>query len=255
MQTFAKKIFTLLLCCTVSVLALAQEKDATQASSGTKKIKSTGTDRVVIDLFHDNWLDKPDNIETKWYGRGIGLYTMFNKSIIKKNVNIGIGFGISSHNVYHNGQIGYDPINDSTLLNLYPTRVPNLTSAVTEDSTNISYKKNKINTNYIDVPIELRFLTNANAKGKRFKVAVGGRVGYLINGHTKYKGDDLSGTGIEVKTKQNILPNINKFRYGATARIGYGNFNVFGYYSLVDMFNSSGPKITPFSVGISFNGM
>ena len=234
--------------------AYAQDKDVSAPKDAKKK--SVGSDRVVIDLFHDNWLTKPSGVETKWYGRGIGLYTMFNKNLIKKNVNIGVGIGVSSHNVYHNALIAYNPLADSTGLYAYPTRVSNLATAATEDSIDVSYKKNKISTTYIDVPLELRFMTNGDAKGRKFKIAVGGRVGYLINGHTKYKGDDLNGTGAEVKIKQGIIQGIDKLRYGATARIGYGNINLFGYYALSDMFKKDkGPEIVPFSIGFSFNGM
>ncbi len=235
--------------------AFAQDKDASAPKDAKKK--SAGSDRVVVDLFHDNWLTKPDGVETKWYGRGAGLYTMFNKNIIKKNVNIGFGVGLTSHNVYHNMLVGYNAIADSAVLINYPTRIPNNATTVADDSLNIEYKKNKISTTYIDVPIELRFMTNANAKGRRFKIAVGGRVGYLINGHTKYKGGDyLYGTNTDIKLKQGIIQNINKLRYGATARIGYGNFNLFGYYALSQMFEKNkGPEIAPFSIGFSFNGM
>ena len=80
----------------------------------------------------------------------------------------------------------------------------------------------------------------------------------LISSHTKYVGEGMSfGTYQDkMKVKHYSVPNINKFRYGVTARFGYGPFNLIAYYSLSKLFEDNlGPELTPISVGISFNGL
>lgn len=51
--------------------------------------------------------------------------------------------------------------------------------------------------------------------------------------------------------------NLNIFRYGATARIGYENFNVYGTYYFTPLFkNNLGPggiDLFPFEIGIAFS--
>jgi hypothetical protein len=58
------------------------------------------------------------------------------------------------------------------------------------------------------------------------------------------------------KNKQDF--NLNPFRYGATLRIGAGNFGVFGYYSLTPIFrDKEGPnqaELTNFTVGLTLAG-
>ena len=106
--------------------------------------------------------------------------------------------------------------------------------------------------NYLDVPMEVRFNSNPDDPARSFKVAIGGRVGYLIKAHTKikYKEDgDLK----KVKNHQDF--NLSKVRYSAYLRIYMGNFNIFGYYNLNPMFeDKKGPGLTKaqsFTVGIS----
>jgi hypothetical protein len=48
------------------------------------------------------------------------------------------------------------------------------------------------------------------------------------------------------------VPNIEKLRYGVTARVGWKFINLMGFYSLTDLFTKDkGPEIYPISIGIS----
>jgi hypothetical protein len=43
------------------------------------------------------------------------------------------------------------------------------------------------------------------------------------------------------------------YRYGVMTRIGFGKFNLTGYYALTSLFEENkGPDIIPFSIGFSF---
>lgn len=236
-------MFFLLFFVWATINATAQEKtNPVQAvKKGASKLDTR--DRLIFEFTHDRWLNKPDEVDIKWYSRGFATYLMYDIALGKSpNLSVAPGFGIATYNVFNNSLISKDT-DGKTIF----TQIPD----------SIDYKKNKLVTSYLDVPLEIRMRTKPNSKNnKSFRLAVGARVGLLINGHTKYKGKDLTGGNSDVKFKNLLVPNINKFRYGLSGRIGYGNINVFGYYSLSPLFEKDkGPEINQFSVGISFNSL
>jgi hypothetical protein len=113
---------------------------------------------------------------------------------------------------------------------------------------NLDYKKNKMTLTYLDIPFEFIYKTRSN-----LRFSAGFKVGFLLQSHTKYRGDDyLNGNKNELKVKFFRLRNIDDYRFGVTARIGWKWINAFGYYSLSKIFNKNqGPDLYPISVGIS----
>jgi hypothetical protein len=79
-------------------------------------------------------------------------------------------------------------------------------------------------------------------------------MGFLIDSHTKYIGDDYIFDGTDrIHVKFKDVRNIEKFRYGVTARFGWKFINLTGFYSLTGLFKKGkGPDLYPISVGISF---
>jgi hypothetical protein len=106
------------------------------------------------------------------------------------------------------------------------------------------YRINKLSLNYITIPAELRI---RSANKPTFRLSVGGRAGYLMNGHTKYIDDD---TKIKVYRIKNIDPLI----YGVTARIGIGRVQIAGFYGLSEIFKKGKGEagLAPWSVGFNF---
>jgi hypothetical protein len=94
-------------------------------------------------------------------------------------------------------------------------------------------KKSQLVTNYIDIPLELRYSTNPDDPARSFKVSVGGRIGYMYDSFTKIKYKENSQLK-KIKDKQEF--NLNTLRYGLTARLGIGSFSLFGYYNLTPLF-------------------
>jgi hypothetical protein len=116
------------------------------------------------------------------------------------------------------------------------------------DSTNtFSYKKNRLSTYYVDVPLLLDFNTSSNPH-KAFHICVGVVGKYLLGARTKQivqKGGDT------YEQKRNDGYNINPFQAQAYASVGYGGFTVYAQYSLTEMFqHNKGPELYPFSVGV-----
>ena len=58
------------------------------------------------------------------------------------------------------------------------------------------------------------------------------------------------------KVKSDDDFNLNMLRYGATARIGYENFNIYGTYYFTPLFKTDmgpgGIDLFPFEIGIAF---
>jgi hypothetical protein len=160
-----------------------------------------------------------------------------NIHIYRNNVNLGTGLGMSW---YH-----YNFRNPYTL-------TPNAAyQTATYDST-IKYTRNRLGLTYLNVPIFLEFNTNNNDAKNSFHIAGGMEFGYNVFSNLlkqKYEVD-----GHKIKTRQKDDFNINPFRYDVIGRIGYGNYTLFGKYSLSTLFeNGKGPVVYPFTAGINIS--
>ncbi len=115
-----------------------------------------------------------------------------------------------------------------------------------------SYKKSQINPNYLDIPFEFRWRSRKYDPKSSLKVTLGGKVGFLFGSKTKVK---YTEDGETKKTKQKEKFELNTIRYGAYAKIGYGGFSAYCYYSLSDLFiKDKGPMGTtmyPLTFGFS----
>jgi hypothetical protein len=116
------------------------------------------------------------------------------------------------------------------------------------DSTNtFSYKKNRLKTTFVTVPVLLEFNTNKNPK-KAFHIAIGAIGGYKLGSRTRQI-VELSGNTIKSIKKDDY--NINPFRVNAHASIGYHNFTLYADYALTSLFeNGKGPELYPFTIGV-----
>ena len=125
------------------------------------------------------------------------------------------------------------------------------------DSSN-HFKKYKIATAFLEVPLEFRYLSKPTEPNKSFKVALGGRIGALVNVHTKGKTlqDKNDRTINEYLEKENSKRFINGTRFMATARVGYGIFSVFGAYQINSILkDAAGPAMHLYQVGLTLSGL
>lgn len=195
-------------------------------NESTRRKFSTG-----IDIFTDIWQNTPEGLALSTINRGINIFGMYNYRFGSSNLSFAFGLGICSHNMYGNSIP--EEINGETTF----IKIPD----------SISYKKSKLVITYLDIPIEFRLKTKS-----KFRAAIGFKVGYLLNVHSKYKGDNFLGNNDKVKQKSTNVKYLELFRYGPTVRIGYRWFNITTYYSLSYLFKAGrGPDMYPISVGIS----
>ncbi len=221
-----KKIILIVTCfLTLGTLASAQNADLF-----TDKF-ATG-----IDIFNDLVMDAPDNVKFRGFNPGVNVYAMRTFPIGKSSFAFAGGIGLGMHNIYSNSTL-----QDTSGVSLFK-EIPDKTA----NGKDLNYKKSKLSLTYVDIPLELRFKTTSG-----FRVSAGFKVGYLINAHTKYKGDDLV-DGSKTKIKVGRLPNIQTWRFGPSFQIGYKWVNLMAFYSISTVFeDKQGPAIYPVSLGLS----
>lgn len=230
-----RKLFGLL---TLSLLLTASsfaQDDVVDSDTADVIEQRKHQDLFYVDLTWDYLLGLPEGVEQKWYGRGVNLGLVYDQPFTKDGMVSGaIGAGFASHNYYLNA-----------LVNRFDSAGSSYSKfQVASDSV---LSRGKISLNYVDVPFELRFRTKPNKEGIRWKFAVGGKVGYLVNVHEKI----IDAQDIKIKTYN--YPNIAQVRYGVSARVAYGAIGVSAFYSLSPLFNagSSVGQQNSFAVAIS----
>jgi hypothetical protein len=125
------------------------------------------------------------------------------------------------------------------------------------DSTN-HFKKYKLATSYLEIPLEFRYTAKPENPNKSLKAAIGLKVGTLVNVHTKGKNlldknNQSLNTYIE---KENSKRFINGTHFMGTARIGYGIFSIFGSYQLNNILkDGAGPDMKLYQIGLTLSGL
>lgn len=113
----------------------------------------------------------------------------------------------------------------------------------------VSYHKNKLVTNFLQVPLLLRFETSPRHPRRNVYLSAGGYAGYLVRSHTK---QIVEGSSKKVKQFDDF--NLNKFQYGMQFELGYQGFSVFFKKDLTPM-TTFGTKQYPYSFGVRLTGL
>lgn len=244
-----KKIVFVVCSCFFFSYTFSQDSTNTPHAN-TKKITITNrpNDHLMIQLSSDHWSGMPDSIKSHQQGlsRGFNAYFMLDKPFRSApKFSIGFGIGISTSNMIFKKE-NIDLKSTSTLLPF--TRV---------DSTN-HFKKYKLATGYLEVPLEFRYSSKPLEPNKSFKIALGGRIGTLVNAHTKGKTLEDKNNNIinSYLQKENSKHFINGTRFIATARVGYGILSLFGAYQLGNILKTgAGPALHLYQVGLTISGL
>lgn len=227
-------------------LLLVCQRTTAQTMNGSagavkSEVEKPSRDIVMIQLTYDGWIKNNDTIKTGGFGRGVNAYINYDFPIKKSNFSFSAGIGIGVSNVFLKDQ--EVRLTDTGVAASRITFVPEATD----------YKKYKITTAYVEAPFELRYFGNKENRNKGFKAAVGMRAGLLVGAKAKA---NTSVDGNKVVEKTNTRRYFEKWRFGATARIGWGNLSLFGAYNFNHLFkDGSGPEVTPYSVGIAISGL
>lgn len=212
------------------------------------KIEKAG-DHILIQLSSDHWSGAPDSINNRMKGlsRGLNFYVMMNKPFkTDPRWSVAGGVGVSTSSMFFTKtNIGLTNINANTL-------------AFTDVSNSNHFKKYKLATTFVEIPIELRYTFDPLNEDKSWKIAVGVKVGTMLNVHTKGKTlQSSTGTVINNYTeKESSKQFFNTTRLAATARVGMGHWSVFGAYSITSLLkDAAGASIKPIQIGITLSGL
>jgi hypothetical protein len=162
---------------------------------------------------------------------------MYDIPLQKTNFSLALGLGIGSDNF---------SLKDQEL------DLNTLSSTPDFEETD-AYKKFKFSTTYLELPLELRYRQVPENANKGFKVGLGVKVGNLLNAHTKGV-STVNGSRHTEKVSNKYL--FNTWRFEGTARIGYGNFSLYGTYALNPLFKETGTyDVRAFSLGLMISGL
>lgn len=205
-------------------------------------------DHIMLQLSSDHWSGAPDSItnRTKGLSRGLNFYVMMNKPFKSDpRWSVAFGVGVSTSSIFFK----------KTSIGI--TSAGTLLPFANLDSSNY-FKKYKLATSFLEVPIELRYAFDPANEAKSWKVALGVKVGTMLNAHTKGKTlVSKTGTTINAYTeKESRKTFFNTTRLSATARVGIGHFSLFGAYSITSFLkDGAGASIKPYQIGITISGL
>ncbi len=205
--------------------------------------KKPSKDYLLLQVGFNTWnLPAGSKIDLSQRGHDLGAYLCYDFPLARKNFSFALGAGIGSGNIYlHNQSIS---LADTSRANLYANFV-----------TDTSYKRFKLSLNYLEFPLEFRYFGNNDNRNRGFKFAIGAKVGTLLNAHTK----GFTATNIgNFREKENNRRFFETWRIVPMARIGWGNFSIYGSYQVNELFkpvNIQGVGVKPISFGISIGGL
>lgn len=106
----------------------------------------------------------------------------------------------------------------------------------------IDYNTNRFSTQLIEAPLEFRWRTSTPETYRFWRVYTGLRLGYVYHFKSSFLQDGN-------RVVQREVPELDKYRVGATFTFGYNTFNFHVYYSLNPFFTDARIEDTP--VGVS----
>jgi len=249
-----KQFLIFILAFSTVTTAFAQKKDTTLVQQPATTVQPIKKDWSKVDLSHraadhfmvqigyDNWLGKPDTLSSTGISRSFNFYFMLDFPFkTDPRLSVGVGLGIGNSNMYFKNQPG-------------PLSVLPRADAVGANH----YKKYKLVTTYLEIPLELRFALDPENINTSWKFALGTKIGTLLSAYSKGKNlENSAGQVIDPSIqKESTKTYFNNIKLAATARISKGVYGLFGQFQFNSLIKSGdGPSVNPFAVGITFSGL
>lgn len=240
-----KKILSLVLTVVIVSNIFGQDKK----KDWSKVTIDRAGDHLMLQMsFYDNWAGAPDSIKARKHGfsRGFNAAIMLNKPFKSDpRWSVALGLGVSNSNIFF----------ERTAVDV---KAPGLVLPFRNLDSVEHFKKYKLATTHAEVPIELRFTSDPVNQKKSWKAALGIKVGMLLNAHNKGKTWE-SKNEVELNpytAKESKKSFFNNSRLAATARVGIGNFSVFGSYSISALLReAAGANMHPYQIGLCISGL
>jgi len=193
-------------------------------------------DQFYLGITYNLILNKPEGVKQSNFS--YGLQGGIIKDIplnSRRNVGIGIGLGYAYNSYY---------------TNLFVNETDTGFEYTILDS-DVSYKRNKLDTHVIELPIEFRWRTSTPSDYKFWRVYAGMKLGYIVGSRSKFVSNTEKISFYNTDTRN--------FRYGVMLNFGYSTFNVHVYYALSNLFNDNVTTVEgtpiefrPLRIGIIF---
>src|SRR6185295_19349266 len=140
-----KKIALFAVTCILFNSLFAQDSTVTVAVPKKKQpinLANRANDHLLLQLGYTNWAGKPDSVETKGFCKSFKIYFMFDFPF-KSNprISVALGPGIASDHILF----------DQTYVAIKDV---NRTLEFRDQSDTNHFKKTKLNTTYLEVPLE-----------------------------------------------------------------------------------------------------
>ena len=246
-----KKIYLLIISAlTLTHICVAQKNSAADKKPVIKE--QAGRPDVTGDLFAEigfNVLQNNNEWNSKWWGSKVfNLYYQYDKDLGDSHFSFHPGIGIGTEKY---------AMDTSTLYTGFDGNGEYVFQTIALDSiypNATKFRKSKIATTYLDIPIELRWRSMKYDPKRSLKIAIGGKIGFLLDSKTKVKYDEFGEKKVD---KQKEDYGIKKIRYSAYGKIGYGNAYLFFNYNLSTLFDKNkGPndtEMTPMMFGFALS--
>jgi hypothetical protein len=250
-----RKIFLLVLAVISSTVIFAQSDSTVKKQILSSRALPRSNDHFMIQLGYLAWAGKPDSIVTGSLPRTLNIHFMLDFPFrTNPHLSAAIGAGIGSDNMtFKRMNIG---IRDNTPAIRFTHVTDSSFGTKLTDTT--FFKHYKLATSYLEVPVELRWTSKPDDERRSVKIALGLKAGLMLNAHTKGKTLQYkkATTISDYKEKEFSKKFFNTNRFVATARIGYGHYNLFGTYQITTLFKEGlGPQVRPVTIGIALSGL
>lgn len=227
-----------------TVVKVKEPKAAKVPVDWTKVDLSKRTaDHFMLQYGMSGWSGGPDSIKPQGLSRSFNMYFLFDFPFkTNPKISVAIGPGIGTDNIF---------FEDRTI------NIKNRNQVLFTRDTITQYKKYKLMTGFLEIPVELRYASNPVNMNKSFKFAIGAKIGTMVTAKTKAKVDlDQAGDGGYI-TKTNSKRHFNGTRLVGTMRVGLGNVSLFGTYTVTEFFKEGfGPAgIRPYTIGLTISGL
>ena len=224
-------------------IILLNEKDSARTQVRYEKqrdIKESFSNS--FDFFTTISTNKPENFDPRAVNQGFRHSFSYRMPFGKSKFSLSMGVGIGFYNYY------IDALPKEVLPASMQLGDSYFRKIATISEPEISYKKNKMNLTYLDIPLELKY-----GKKDGFKVSAGAKIDFLVNSYLKFKGSDfIFGSNEDIKMKKYNLDHLSKLQFGPIVRVGWKRINVYASYSFTPVYDAdAGSKLNPVCVGIS----
>lgn len=239
-----RKLVVALFATIVALTASAQEIPTVAQKTPLNR----AADHFMVQLMYNGWQGAPDSVQSHIGGfqRSANVYLMLDKPFSGNNqFSVAAGLGVGTTNIYFKKMIVDIGSTNSTL----PFRA-------VDNADN--YKKFKLTTAFLEIPLEFRYMSDPTSPNKTVKAAIGIKAGTMLNAHTKGKVlRNATGATLNSRTDKVLSKSyFNTTRLAATARVGYGIFSLVGAYSFSPVFKDGvAPDIKGWQIGLSISGL